>query len=230
MRTMRAASEGLLHEFYTDGTPTWRREHTGRVRGTLAMLQKCVKVAAACALCVGLIDLLLRPASAGENAATPLMAVPVPVLATRRPASEPPPQRADPIANLAGNWSGQGTMVPTSGRSEQFRCIITYEVGRTAARVRQHLRCQGDNRNFDAVTHLVIVHGRVTGVWADNAYSISGTLSGNVTEKGFTIQLRSAFFDAKMSVVASDCQQIIKVVPDDQSGFMKTLAATVKKC
>ena len=193
------------------------------------MLQKCVKVATACALCVGLIDLSLRPASAGDNAAAPPSAVPVPVLATR-PATPPPPQRADPIANLAGNWSGQGIMVPTSGRSEQFRCIITYEVDRAAARVRQHLRCHGDNRNFDAVTHLVINHSKVTGVWADNAYSISGTLSGNVTEKGFNIQLRSAFFDAKMSVVASDCQQTIKVVPDDQSGFMKTLAATLKKC
>ena len=143
----------------------------------------------------------------------------------------PPPELdIDPIANLAGKWSGHGTMVPISGRNEQFRCIITYEVGEEAARVRQHLRCQGDNRNFDAVTRLVIDANQVTGVWAENVHSIRGTLSGHVTEKGFHIQLRSAFFDAKMSVVASHCQQTIKVVPDDRSGFMKLLAATLTKC
>ena len=31
-------------------------------------------------------------------------------------------------------------MVPTSGRKEQFRCIITYAV-EDASRIRQHLRC-----------------------------------------------------------------------------------------
>ena len=147
-------------------------------------------------------------------------------------ACDPPPPPApeiDPIENLAGKWSGQGTMVPSSGRNEQFRCIITYQVGEEASRVRQHLRCQGDNRNFDAVTRLDIAEDRVTGVWADNVYSISGTLHGNVTDKGFNIQLRSAYFDAKMSVVSSDCQQTVKVTPNDSS-FMKELAATLKKC
>jgi hypothetical protein len=121
-------------------------------------------------------------------------------------------------------------MVPTSGRNEQFRCIITYQVAEEASRVRQHLRCQGDNRNFDAVTRLDIAEDKVTGVWADNVYSISGTLHGNVTDKGFYIQLRSAYFDAKMSVVSSDCQQTVKLIPNDRSGFMKELAATLRKC
>ena len=197
------------------------------------MLEKRVGVASAFVLCFLPIDIPAQSASAGETQAASVLVVPVPVPAIRRPTIAPPlpaPEPVDPIENLAGKWSGEGTMVPSSGRNEQFRCIITYQVAEEASRVRQHLRCQGDNRNFDAVTRLDIDENKVTGVWADNVYSISGTLHGNVTNKGFNIQLRSAYFDAKMSVVSSDCQQTVKLIPNDRSGFMKELAATLKKC
>ena len=193
------------------------------------MREKCVSVASAYMLCFLLIGIQPQSAGAGESQEAPAIVVPVPVPATRRPPPAPVPE-VDPIEKLAGKWSGEGTMVPTSGRNEQLRCIITYQVGEESSRVRQHLRCQGDNRNFDAVTRLDIDEDKVTGVWADNVYSISGTLHGNVTDTGFNIQLRSAYFDAKMSVVSSDCQQTVKLIPNDRSGFMKELAATLKKC
>jgi hypothetical protein len=197
------------------------------------MLVKRVGVASLSALCFLPTDLRAQSTSAGETRAASILVVPVPVPAVRRPAIAPPPpvpEPIDPIENLAGRWSGQGIMVPTSGRNEQFRCIITYQVAEESSRVRQHLRCQGENRNFDAVTRMDIDENKVTGVWADNVYSISGTLRGNVTDKGFNLQLSSAFFDARMSVAFSDCQQTVKVTPNDSSVGMKELAATVKKC
>ena len=102
-----------------------------------------------------------------------------------------------PIGKLAGRWAGDGTLVPTYGRNEQFRCIITYAVGEAASRIRQHLRCQGDETQFDAVTRLDIENGRVTGVWADNVYSLNGTVRGSVTDKGFDIRLLGTFFQAQ---------------------------------
>ena len=199
------------------------------------MLGKRASVACAFALCVLSSNFQPQSASAGETQSASVLVVPVPVPAVRprkaalQPPPPPPAPQIDPIENLAGKWSGQATMVPTSGRNEQFRCIITYEVAGEASRVRQHLRCQGENRNFDAVTRMDIVDDRVTGVWADNVYSIGGTLHGKVTGKGFIVQLRSTFFDARLSVVSSDCQQTVKLVPDDPS-IMKELAATLKKC
>ena len=173
------------------------------------MFGKCVGVALASSVC--LLFLGLEPSV---------------VRANDTDAAEKP----DAIENLAGRWHGEGTMIPTSGRNEQFRCIITYVVDGEASRVRQHLRCQGVNRDFDAVTRMDIDEDKVTGVWADNVYAINGTLAGTVTDTGFDIQLRSDYFDAKMSVVSSDCQQTVKVTPNDRSGFMKELAATLKKC
>jgi hypothetical protein len=196
------------------------------------MLEKRTGIASLFVLCFLPIGIPAQSAGAGETQSASALVVPVPVPATRRPAiaPPPPPPEVDPIENLAGRWSGEGTMVPTRGRNEQFRCIITYQVAEEASRVRQHLRCQGDNRNFDAVTRLDIDEDKVTGVWADNVYSISGTLYGKVTDKGFNIQLTSYYFDAKMSVVSSNCHQTVKVTPNDSSVGMKELAATLKKC
>jgi hypothetical protein len=196
------------------------------------MLGKRAGVAFAFALCFLLVDIPAQSASAGDAQSASVLVVPVPIPAIRRRpvvAPPPPPAEVDPIENLAGKWSGEGTMVPSSGRNERFRCIIVYQVGNEASRVHQHLRCQGENRDFDAVTRMNIAEDKVTGVWADNVYSISGTLHGKVTDKGFIVQLNSTFFDARMSVVSSDCQQTVRLVPDDP-GIMKELAATLKKC
>ena len=111
------------------------------------------------------------------------------------------------IGKLAGRWSGGGTMVPTYGPNEQFRCIITYAVGEDTSRIRQHLRCQGGDTSFDAVTRLDISGDRVTGVWVENTYSINGTVRGTLTPRGFDIRLLGTFFQARMTVVANACEQ-----------------------
>jgi hypothetical protein len=133
-----------------------------------------------------------------------------------------------PIEKLAGRWAGDGTMMPTSGRKEQFRCIITYAVEDEASRIRQHLRCQGDKTRFDAVTRLDIENRQVTGVWADNVYSLSGTVKGRVTDKGFDIWLLSSFFQARMTVATSACEQSVKLIPEGVES-MKEIAAVLTK-
>jgi hypothetical protein len=132
------------------------------------------------------------------------------------------------IGKLAGRWAGDGTMVPTYGPNEQFRCIMTYAVGEGASRLRQHFRCQGSDTSFDAVTRLDIAGDRVTGVWAENTYSLNGTVRGILTPKGFDIRLLGTFFQARMTVVANACEQSVKVVPEG-GGNMKEMAATLIK-
>jgi hypothetical protein len=133
-----------------------------------------------------------------------------------------------PIGKLAGRWAGDGTLVPTYGRNEQFRCIVTYAVEDQSSRIRQHLRCQGDKTRFDAVTRLDIENRRVTGVWADNVYSLSGTVQGKVTDKGFDVWLLSSFFQARMMVATSACEQSVKLIPEGVES-MKEIAAVLTK-
>jgi hypothetical protein len=132
------------------------------------------------------------------------------------------------IGKLVGRWAGDGTMVPTYGRNEAFRCIIVYAVGEDASRIRQHLRCQGEDTTFDAITRLDIQGDRVTGVWVENTYALNGTVRGVLTAKGFDIRLFSTFFQARMTVAANACEQSVKVVPEG-GGSMKEMAVVLIK-
>ena len=158
-----------------------------------------------------------------------LLACVVGLLAFAVQPSVPSANEGDTVGNLQGRWAGEGTMVPAAGPNENFRCVVTYLLSDDASRVRQNLRCQGANYKFDAGTRLQIEDGKVTGVWSDNVYALNGTVTGVVTPKGFDIQLRGQFFQAKMTVVSSDCQQSVKVVPD-RADYMRELAAVLKKC
>jgi hypothetical protein len=145
---------------------------------------------------------------------------------TPQPAST---QEAQPIRALAGRWAGEGIMTPSSGPVEAFKCVVTYFPSEDGARVKQNLRCKSANFEFDGSTHLQIASGKVTGRWQDNVYLLDGTVNGAVTPEGFSISLSGKFFDAKMTVVSSECQQSVTIVPEP-GGPLKRLAAILKKC
>lgn len=138
-------------------------------------------------------------------------------------------QADEPIIKLAGRWAGQGVMTPASGPAESFKCVITYFPNGNGSQVTQNLRCRGISYRFDAATHLDIENGRVKGRWTDNIYALSGTVDGTVTASGFDILLLGTLFTAKMTVVSSNCEQSIVVVPE-RNTEMKELAAVLKKC
>lgn len=133
------------------------------------------------------------------------------------------------IGKLAGRWSGEGVMTLASGPRESFKCVVTYFPSEDGSRVKQNLRCKGASYNFDAATHLQIAQGRVTGLWEDKVYSLGGSVNGTVTQDGFDVTLSGRFFEAKMTVVSSPCQQSVTITPAGSSD-MKQLAAVLKKC
>ncbi len=136
---------------------------------------------------------------------------------------------ATSVSKLAGRWSGQATMTPASGPSENFKCVITYVPSEDGSQVKQNLRCKGPNASFDAATYLNIAGNQVTGHWQDNVYSLKGSVRGSLTEQGFDIALLGRFFAAKMRIVTSPCEQSVTVTPDDPT-HMKELSAVLKKC
>jgi hypothetical protein len=138
-------------------------------------------------------------------------------------------QDANLILTLAGRWAGRATVIPASGPSEMYRCVVTYFPSGDGARLRQNLRCKGANYQFDGSTQLQITAGKVTGRWQDKVNSLDGTVSGRVTADGFHILLSGKFFDAKMTVVSSPCQQSVTIVPEEGSPIKK-LSAVLKKC
>ena len=138
-------------------------------------------------------------------------------------------QDGNSILSLAGRWAGRGVVVPASGASETFRCVVTYFPSGDGSRLRQNLRCKSASYQFDGVTHLRIAAGRVTGRWQENVNSLDGTISGTITPDGFVISLVGNFFNARMTVTSAPCQQSITIVPEGGSPIKK-LSAVLKKC
>lgn len=138
-------------------------------------------------------------------------------------------ERADVVRSLAGRWAGTGTVVPTSGPSQTFKCVITYFPSEDGSTVKQNLRCKSPSYSFDAATHLRIDGGVITGRWQDNINPIDGTVDGAITPGGFDILLSGKFFNAKMTVLSLPCEQSVTIVPD-RAVYMKELAAVLRKC
>lgn len=136
----------------------------------------------------------------------------------------------DTFAGLAGRWSGQGIVKPASGPAENFNCVVTYIPQGSTARLKQNLRCKSTNYQLDAATHLELQGEQVTGRWQDNIYTgLSGTVAGKVKDGGFDVVLNGQFFQARMIIVASRCEQSVKVTPA-RADYIREVSASLKKC
>jgi hypothetical protein len=136
---------------------------------------------------------------------------------------------SDPVARLAGRWTGDAIMTSLSGAPETFKCVVTYLPTSDGAGMKQNLRCKGESMNLEAATLLQIEGKKVTGRWEDKINSLAGIVQGDVTKDGFEVMLGGAFFQAKMAVAGSECAQKVVVSPR-QSSYFRDLSAALRKC
>lgn len=135
----------------------------------------------------------------------------------------------DAVSKLAGRWAGQGRMVPASGPVENFKCVVTYIPAGDGVRMQQNLRCNSPNYRLDAATLLQVQGNRVTGRWVDRVYSLDGTVNGKVTADGFDVMLQGQFFQARMAVAGSGCEQSVRVSPHN-ANYIREISASLKRC
>jgi hypothetical protein len=138
-------------------------------------------------------------------------------------------QESNSVLSLAGRWAGVGTMIPASGPSEIFRCVVTYFPTGNGSRLKQNLRCKSASYQFDGSAQLQIDAGKITGRWQEKVNSLNGTVTGNMTSGGFLILLNGDVFSAKMTVMNSPCRQSVTIVPEEGTP-LKSLSAVLKKC
>lgn len=136
---------------------------------------------------------------------------------------------SDPLARLAGRWTGEAVMTSISGDPESFKCVVTYLPSKDGAGMKQNLRCKGTSIRLEAATLLQVEGTKVTGRWEDKINSLGGIVRGDVTEDGFEVLLGGRFFQAKMAVAGSECAQQVTVSPQ-RSSYFRELSAALRKC
>jgi hypothetical protein len=121
--------------------------------------------------------------------------------------------QANPVSDLAGYWTGTGSVVLTNGNTEQVKCAVIYKVSPNGREVKQSLRCASPAYNINAAAELQVNSGAVSGKWEEKNYSQTGDVTGKLTDAGFSLAIKGLNFSAAMNVNGSACKQSINITP-----------------
>ena len=135
---------------------------------------------------------------------------------------------AGPIEDMAGYWTGAGTVVLKGGDTERVKCAVLYKVGAGGTRIRQTLRCASADYNINGAAELRVQGAQVSGSWEEKTYSATGEVSGRYSGSSFSLSIQGASFTAAMNVGLSSCKQSITITPKGLD--VRRISMNLAKC
>jgi hypothetical protein len=138
------------------------------------------------------------------------------------------PAQAGTVEELAGYWTGGGTVYLKNRSTEKVKCAVIYRVGAGGTLVKQTLRCASPDYTINATAELRVSGAQVAGTWEEKTYSATGQVSGRQTGSGFALTIAGANFSAAMSLGVSGCKQTINIHPKGQE--VKRISMSLAKC
>src|ERR1700722_4014810 len=116
-----------------------------------------------------------------------------------------------PFAEMAGVWSGSGTIALDSGASERIRCRATYAVSGDGTGLNQNLVCASDSYKFELKSDVLAKDGSLSGTWSEITRIVPGSLEGRARNGQFDIVVSAAAFKAKLSVTTNGNKQAVSI-------------------
>jgi hypothetical protein len=80
--------------------------------------------------------------------------------------------------NVAGSWSGSGSMKPSDGPRERVRCKVDYIIKNAGQSVKLNLRCASDAYKMDLSANIDQNGNTLSGNWFESQYRQGGKVSG----------------------------------------------------
>jgi hypothetical protein len=80
--------------------------------------------------------------------------------------------------NVAGSWSGSGSMKPSDGPRERVRCKVDYIVKNAGQSVKMNVRCASDAYKMDLNANIDENGTALSGNWFESQYRQGGKVSG----------------------------------------------------
>jgi len=118
-----------------------------------------------------------------------------------------------PFGNLAGTWSGSGTISVNNGSTERIRCRVNYVVGGAGTNVKQELRCASDSYKFELTSNVNYNDGYITGRWTETTRNVGGNVSGRASSTEIEGLVESSGFAANLSVQTRGDRQSVVIKP-----------------
>ena len=80
--------------------------------------------------------------------------------------------------NVAGSWSGVGSMKPSDGPRERVRCKVEYIVKSTGNSLKMELLCASDAYKMHLSANIDQNGSNISGNWFESQYRQGGKISG----------------------------------------------------
>ena len=119
-----------------------------------------------------------------------------------------------PFAEMAGVWSGSGTISLDSGTSERIRCRATYAVSGDGTGLNQNLVCASDSYKFELKSDVLAKEGSLSGSWNEVTRNVGGSVEGRAGNGQFDVVVSAAAFKAKLSVTTRGNKQSVSISSD----------------
>jgi hypothetical protein len=80
--------------------------------------------------------------------------------------------------NVAGSWSGSGSMKTSDGPRERVRCKVDYAPKNAGQSVKMNVRCASDAYKMDLSANIDENGTTLSGNWFESTYRQGGSISG----------------------------------------------------
>jgi hypothetical protein len=109
--------------------------------------------------------------------------------------------------NVAGSWSGSGSMKPSDGPRERVRCKADYVVKKEGQSVKLNLRCASDAYKMDLNANIDQNGTNLSGNWFESQYRQGGKISGRNANGLIEAKIESDTITALLSVHTKGSRQ-----------------------
>src|SRR6185437_10308956 len=136
---------------------------------------------------------------------------------------------ANPFGELAGSWSGSGTVDLSNNRHEPIKCRASYDVLETQSKLQLNIHCASDSYNFDLRASATYSADAITGTWNESTRNAAGTLSGKVEGAGFRVVAKGPTFGADMNLVTQGDKQSVTIKSQDEKADVRGATITLQR-
>ena len=134
-----------------------------------------------------------------------------------------------PFDQLAGSWSGSGTIDLSHGRQEPIKCRASYDVLEEKRKLQLNIRCASDSYNFDLRGSATYSGGAITGTWSESSRNAAGTLSGKVDGGGIQVVAKGPAFTANLDLVTRGDNQSVTIKSQDANADVQGATITLQR-
>ena len=136
---------------------------------------------------------------------------------------------ASPFADLAGNWSGSGTIDLANGQHEPIKCRASYDVLKEQNKLQLNIRCASESYKFELLSSAAYSGDTITGNWSESTRNAAGTLSGKVEGSGFSVVAKGPSFSANLDLVTRGDQQSVTIRSRDAKTEVRGATITMQR-